>query len=190
MALVRPSVIQNGFREWEECDPWGALQLFPSHFWTRRSRTQIWCTACACNCGYASLCMYLWESTRSLSFGKDFMPCFPVFCCHCTYSYCQIELNKFLFDVQWYLDNKFIHFNSLFLVVTITPENEGTWALVVITQWILIWGDIVRYESMALLNWKKSINKTSSTLSTSDNGHIPGFSTISCIPLKNSILSL
>lgn len=110
-------------------------------------------------------------------------------CFHCTYSYCQ--LNKFS-SIQGCLNNRFILSSSLFLLAC-GNHNTEEWkymSTAVITQWILIWTDIVRHESMALSNWKKkSINKTSSTFSASDNGHIPGFSTSSGISLKNSILS-
>lgn len=71
------------------------------------------------------------------------------------------ELNKFSFSVQWCLNNRFILSSSLFLL-TCGNRNTEEWkymSTVVITQWILIWTDIVRYESMALSNWKKKINK-------------------------------
>lgn len=100
------------------------------------------------------------------------------------------ELNKFSFSVQWCLNNSFILSSSLFLLAC-GNHNTEEWkymSTVVITQWILIWTDTGRYESVALSNWKKSINKTSSTFSASDNGHIPGFSTSSGFSFKNSIL--
>jgi len=43
---------------------------------------------------------------------------------------------------------------------------------------------ILRDMNLWHFRTEKSINKTSSTLSPSDNGHIPGFSTNSCISQK------